>query len=104
MKTFSEYQSAATRIPVCPDARNISLPVLGLQEEAGKIGKLIAIGTTSGKLALTIEQVSELRIRFGDILWYVAILCKEAGIQMQDVAENSVAELEKRFREIGSSE
>src|ERR1035441_6026426 len=56
MRTFEEYQSVATRTPL--SLRNnrdrINLPVLGLQEEAAKVGSLLASADASGKLALPI--------------------------------------------------
>jgi phosphoribosyl-ATP pyrophosphohydrolase len=100
MKTFEEYQSAATRTPL--SLRNnrdrINLPALGLQEEAGKVGSLLASAVASGKLALTKEQTSELQDRLSEMLWYMALLCGETGIAMQDVAAHSLAQLQARTK------
>ncbi len=100
MRTFEEYQSAATRTPL--SLRNnrdrVNLPVLGSQEEAGKVGSLLASAFASGKLALTQEQTSELKDRLADMLWYVALLCGETSIAMQDVAEHSLARLQARTK------
>jgi NTP pyrophosphatase (non-canonical NTP hydrolase) len=100
VKTFEEYQTVATRTPL--SLRNnrdrVNLPVLGLQEEAGKVGSLLASAFGSGKLALTQEQASELQDRLSDMLWYVALLCGESGIAMQDVAEHSLAQLHARTK------
>jgi NTP pyrophosphatase (non-canonical NTP hydrolase) len=100
MRTFKEYQSAATRTPL--SLRNnrdrINLPVLGLQEEAGKVGSLLGSAFGSGKLALTQEQINEIQDRLSDMLWYVALLCGETGIAMQDVAAHSLAQLQARTK------
>jgi NTP pyrophosphatase (non-canonical NTP hydrolase) len=100
MRTFEEYQSLAVKTPL--SLRNnrdrLNLPVLGLQEEAGKIGSLFAPAFASGKLKLTQEQTSELQDRLSDMLWYVALLCAETGIAMQDVAAHSLAQLQARAR------
>ena len=100
MWTFEEYQSAATGTPL--SLRNsrdrINLPVLGLQTDAGKVGSLLATAFGSGKVELTREQTSELRDRLSDMLWYIALLCGETGIAMQDVAAHSLARLEARAR------
>jgi phosphoribosyl-ATP pyrophosphohydrolase len=100
MRTFEEYQSAATTTPL--SLRNnrdrVNLPVLGLQEEAGKVGSLLASAFASGKLALTQEQTTELKDRLSDTLWYVALLYGETGVPMQDVAEHSLARLLSRTR------
>ncbi|SRR6266478_3249427 len=102
MKTFEEYQALATKAPL--SLRNnrdrIQLPVLGLQEEAGKVGSLLAKAFESGGSGLTQEQSRELKDRLSDILWYVALLCGETGIGMQEVAEYSIARLQARSRSL----
>lgn len=100
MGTFEEYQSAVVRTPL--SLRNnrdrINLPVLGLQEEAGKIGSLLAPACAGGRLDLTKEQAAELQDRLSDLLWYVALLCAETGMAMQDVAAHSLAQLQTRTK------
>ena len=100
MRTFEEYQSAATRTPL--SLRNnrdrINLPVLGLQEEAGKVGSLLGSAFGSGTLALTQEQINEIQDRLSDMLWYVSLLCGKTGIAMQDVAAHSLAQLQARTK------
>ena len=100
MNTFEEYQALATKVPV--SLRNnrdrINLPILGLQEEASKIGSLLTTASGSGKFDLTQEQSTELKDRLSSILWYVALLSGEAGIPMQDVAAHSIAQLQERTK------
>jgi hypothetical protein len=104
MKTFDEYQALATRVLL--SLRNnrdrIQLPVLGLQEEAGKIGSLLTTASASGKFALTQEQRREVQDRLSDVLWYVALLCGETGVAMQDMAAHSIAQLQARTKELDS--
>jgi hypothetical protein len=100
MKTFEEYQALATKVPL--SLRNnrdrMDLPVRGLQEDAGKIGSLLATAFASGKLGLTQEQSREVKDRLSDILWCVASLCNETGINMQEVAAHSIAQLQERTK------
>jgi hypothetical protein len=100
MRTFEEYQRAATRTPLSlrNDRDRINMPVLGLQEEAGKLGSLLTRAFASGKLRLTREQTIELQDRLSDTLWYVTRLCGETGIALQDVAAHSLAQLRARAR------
>jgi hypothetical protein len=65
MRTFEESQSAATKTPLSlrNNRERINLPVLGLQEEAGKVGSVLASAFESGKLPLTKEETSELQAR-----------------------------------------
>ena len=98
MNTFEEYQRAAAKVPV--SLRNnrdrVTLPVLGLQEEAGKIGSLLTAAFASGKFHLTPEQSKEVNDRLADVLWYVARLCGETGIGMQQLATHSIAQFQAR--------
>lgn len=98
METFKEYEAAATKVPA--SLRNsrgrIDLPIFGLQEEAGKIGSLLVDTFSTGKFILTAEQSEELKMRLSDILWYTALLCNEARIPLQIVAENSLVQLAER--------
>jgi NTP pyrophosphatase (non-canonical NTP hydrolase) len=100
--TFEEYQDLAIKVPL--SLRNnrdrINLPVLGLQEEAGKIGSLLTTASASGRFSLTPEQRRVVQDRLSDILWYVALLCGEAGITMQDVATRSIAQLQAGTKEL----
>jgi len=100
--TIEEFQATATNLPV--SLRNnldrINLPVTGLQQEAGQVGALLADASTSGRFRLTPEQHSKLRDKLGDILWYIALLCSETGIPIQEVAAHSVAQLEERFKRL----
>jgi len=102
VKTFEEFQAFATTVPL--SLRNnrdrIDLPVTGLQEEAGKIGALLAAGHATGRLALTSEQRNELQGRLADVVWYAALLCHEAGIPMQEAAAHSVVQLQDRVKQL----
>jgi NTP pyrophosphatase (non-canonical NTP hydrolase) len=102
MNTFEEYQALAAKVPLSlrNDRDRIQLPVLGLQEEAGKIGLLLATAFAAGKFAMTQEQNRELKDRLSDVLWHVALLCGETGMAMQDVAAHSIAQLQTRAKDL----
>jgi hypothetical protein len=106
MKTFAEYQKIAAQVPV--SLRNnrdrIDFPVTGLQQDAGKLGSLLAAAFESGKFSLTPEQSEEVKNRMGDILWYVARLCDETGISMESVVTHSIAQFKLRTREFDPDE
>jgi len=100
--TFEEYQTAATRISA--SLRNnldrISLPLRGLQEEAGKVGSLLQVATATGRLSLDPEQRKELQDRMADLLWYVALLGSEAGTSLSDIAAHSLTLIQERARHL----
>jgi NTP pyrophosphatase (non-canonical NTP hydrolase) len=102
MNTFEESQAAAAKVPL--SLRNnldrINLPVMGLQEEAGRIGAVLTQAAVSGRLDLTPEQRSQLQDRLSDVLWYVALICGETGIAMKDVASRCIDQLEERAKQL----
>ena len=102
MKTFEEFQNLATKTPL--SLRNnldrINLPLMGLQEETGKVGSLLARATGTGTLSFTLGQRAERQSRLADILLSIALLCGETGIAMQDVATHGIAQRKARAREL----
>jgi NTP pyrophosphatase (non-canonical NTP hydrolase) len=97
MTTFEQFQALAIQVPL--SLRNnrdrIDMPLLCLQEEAGKLGSLLG-AMSSVNSGLTTKETNELRDRLSDVLWSVALICKETGITMQEVAAHGIARLEAR--------
>ena len=102
MTTFEEFQNLAAKVPIAlrNDRDRIDLPVLGLQQEAGKLGKLLSAGFASGKFQLTRAQSGEVKDRMADALWCIARLCGETGISMEDVVQHGIAQLRERAKAI----
>ena len=102
MKTFQEYQTLANKVPL--SLRNnldrIRLPVSGLPEEAGKLGSLLMAASTTGKFHLAKTQRTEMEDRLADVLWYIALICGETGIALQDVATHSIKQLQTRAKDL----
>jgi NTP pyrophosphatase (non-canonical NTP hydrolase) len=100
--TFEEYQTIATRVPA--SLRNnldrISLPLRGLQEEAGRIGSLLQMTAATGHLNLAQEQRREIQDRLADLLWYVSLLGNETGTSLADIAAHSVAQIQERAKHL----
>lgn len=107
---FFEYQqkSAATAIYLnkvkekYPELPEDILKVLGISYAANGLGE---VGEVQGKVKklirdaggdITDDKVKEISKELGDILWYVAALCRELGLNMQDVAEQNIEKLLSR--------
>ncbi len=92
---FNEYQRKAQDTAVYPVIKELFVyPAMGLAGEAGellnKIKKHFRDGTP---MPLLTQQVKD---ELGDILWYVATLAKEFGLQLDLVAEANLEKLAKR--------
>ena len=94
---FDEYQKLAERT-----AGDSSYAILGLgiAGEAGEVADLVKKHLGHGHTLEVHKLVKEL----GDVLWYVAMLAREAGVPLSDVARVNVKKLQARYPEGFDSE
>jgi len=92
--TFRKYQENAFQTAIYPGkGDNFYYPTLGLCGEAGEIAEKIKKVMRDGDGVLTEVKKTELKKELGDVLWYIAALCTELDLDMNDVAENNIAKL-----------
>lgn len=88
---LSDYQKAAAFTAIYPQQHAILYPALGLAGEAGevanKVKKMIRDGNTDLK-AIAAE--------LGDVLWYVAALARDLGVDLDDLANDNLNKLYDR--------
>ncbi len=98
MLNFSDYQLGAAKTAIYPGRGegNWIYPALGLAGETGEICEKIkkALRDDSGKM--TDERKAALRKEIGDVLWYIATLCTELDLELEEVAEENLAKLAAR--------
>lgn len=95
---FDEYQAAARRTAQYPDmGNNVYYPTLGLAGEAGEVSEKIKKLMRDAGGKLTPDRREALKKELGDVLWYVAALCSELGLDMNEVAEQNIAKLADRW-------
>lgn len=110
--TLYEYQSAAAKTAVYPDANTdafiagVDLPPLErlapllylgckISGEAGEVSEMIGKALRDGvedEDEWTVSLVKEL----GDVLWYVNQIASEIGVPLQYVAQTNIDKLEGR--------
>lgn len=91
---INEYQIKAAKT-MLPTAARLDYLVLGLCSEAGEV---------AGKLKKTIrdDNVGEvfdtaaLTAEVADCLWYVAAICSQLGVSLDDVAQQNLEKLADR--------
>jgi len=111
MMNFNEYQEKAMRTAVYPKKYSCIYPALGLAGESGetceKVKKLIRDHEFDPEIftcCLVDDDVpqawwdkrDEIEKEIGDILWYVAALARDFGIDLNDVAEKNIEKLRSR--------
>jgi NTP pyrophosphatase (non-canonical NTP hydrolase) len=95
---LSEYQRLSRRTAEYPRDAWLAYPALGLAGEAGEVAEHAkkAIrddgGTVSG------ERRAAMAKELGDVLWYVAQLASELGLELEDVARENLEKLTSRQR------
>lgn len=96
---LNEYQKMASKTAIYPEEHELTYAALGLAGEAGevanKVKKLIRDGidpdTYDAKRAEIADEV-------GDVLWYIAALCKDLRVDLEDVARGNLHKLADRQR------
>jgi NTP pyrophosphatase (non-canonical NTP hydrolase) len=94
---FSEYQRRSRATAVYPDAgANLTYPALGLCGEAGEAAEKVKKAIRDDGGELTEERRAALAAELGDVLWYVAQLATEAGLDLDVVATSNLTKLLSR--------
>lgn len=92
---LSEYQEKASTTALYPNAgNNLYYPALGLGGETGEVLNKVKKVMRDHGGTVTDEYREILRGELGDVLWYVAALARELGLNLDDIAQ---ANLEKLF-------
>ncbi|MDD3887701.1 MAG: nucleoside triphosphate pyrophosphohydrolase family protein [Patescibacteria group bacterium] len=94
---FNDYQKKARRTAIYPDkGKNFVYPTLGLMGEAGEVAEKMkkVIRDDGGKVNK--EKRLEMKKELGDVLWYIASVCSELKLSMEDVAQFNLEKLMSR--------
>lgn len=91
--SFDEYQIWTRTTAIYPEEQALEYTALGLASEAGevagKVKKIIRDGD-SGDLRVAVEA------ELGDVLWYLARISDELGVDLSTVASDNQFKLESR--------
>lgn len=94
---FKEYEVAAAKTAVYPNrGNNIVYAALGLTGEAGEVAEKVKKSIRDDEGVLTDKRAKQLQKELGDVLWYVAAMCHELGMDMESVALKNLDKLQDR--------
>ena len=94
---LSDYQQRSRATAVYPDAGdNLVYPALGLCGEAGECAEKVKKAIRDDGGVLSDERRAALAAELGDVLWYVAQLATEAGLDLDEIAGENLAKLLSR--------
>lgn len=96
---LADYQGRSRATAVYPGAgENLTYPALGLCGEAGEVAEKVKKMLRDDGGELTEVRREALAGELGDVLWYLAQLATEAGLDLDAVAAGNLAKLESRAR------
>lgn len=91
--SFEEYERRSQARAIYPDVgNNIFYPVLGVCGEAGELAEKLKKVLRDAGGFYDDEDVRLMVKEVGDVLWYLAAVCRELGVTLEEAA---LANLEK---------
>ena len=98
LQDFDEYQKESRKTwGLVHTDHPIVYPTLGLTNEAGELaGKVKKIFRDKGG-QISDEDRQVLKKELGDVLWYLAQICTELDLSLQEVAEANLVKLFDRL-------
>ncbi|UMX48208.1 MAG: nucleoside triphosphate pyrophosphohydrolase family protein [Candidatus Nealsonbacteria bacterium DGGOD1a] len=94
---FNEYQKIARTTAMYSGAgNNFAYPALGLCGEAGEVAEKIKRIVRDGRKEATAEESKEISKELGDVLWYIANLAAEFGLDLDMIARENLEKLKSR--------
>lgn len=94
---ISDYQRRSRATAIYPGlGESLTYPALGLCGEAGEAAEQVKKALRDDAGALTPERQAALGKELGDVLWYLAQLATEAGLDLGQVAAANLDKLASR--------
>ncbi|MCX6743413.1 MAG: nucleoside triphosphate pyrophosphohydrolase family protein [Candidatus Parcubacteria bacterium] len=94
---FKEYQTKSRETALYPNRdKNFVYPTLGLSGEAGEVAEKIKKVLRDKGGIIDDETKMEIQKDLGDVLWYVAQIATELGLDLDQVADKNIEKLFSR--------
>lgn len=95
---FDTYQQLALRTYRTEPTQHHLLVngALGLTGESGEVADIIKKLVYPSKTGDGQDTQTRLLDELGDVLWYIAILAKGAGVSLDEIAQHNIAKLASR--------
>jgi NTP pyrophosphatase (non-canonical NTP hydrolase) len=95
---LSEYQRRSRRTAQYPREAWLTYPALGLAGEAGEIAEHVKRIIRDDAGVISDRRRAALAAELGDVLWYVAGLASELGLDLDQIADANLEKLLSRQR------
>jgi NTP pyrophosphatase (non-canonical NTP hydrolase) len=95
---FSDYQTKSRKTANYPAIGHpVIYPTLGLTNEAGEVAGKIKKIFRDKNGAIGETERAALQGELGDVLWYLAQVCTELDLSLNEVAEHNIEKLYSRL-------
>jgi NTP pyrophosphatase (non-canonical NTP hydrolase) len=95
---LSEYQRRSCRTAEYPREAWLAYPALGLAGEAGEVAEHAKKAIRDDAGEVSDERRAAMGKELGDVLWYVAQLASELGLDLDEIAQVTLDKLLSRQR------
>jgi NTP pyrophosphatase (non-canonical NTP hydrolase) len=95
---LSEYQRLSRRTAEYPREAWLAYPALGLAGEAGEVAEHAKKAIRDHGGEVSDERRAAMAKELGDVLWYVAQLASELGLELDEIAQLNLDKLLSRQR------
>jgi len=86
--SLNEYQKLAQKTAIYKSTHSVLYPALGLAGEAGEVANKVKKMLRDGNFDR--QAVAD---EVGDVLWYVAALCRDLNVDLNDLALRNLEKL-----------
>lgn len=93
---LNTYQELARKTKMYPDEYKIIYPALGLAGEVGEVCEKIKKILRDKGGNFTDDSKEAILCELGDVTWYIANICSDLGLKMDDVANRNIEKLNSR--------
>ena len=94
--TFNEYQRAARGTAIYPQDMKVVYPTIGLAGETGEVAEKVKKTIRDKAGSFDADTTRELAKELGDVLWYVAAIASDLGLDLDDVAQMNIDKIHSR--------
>ena len=94
--TFNEYQRAARGTAIYPQDMKVVYPTIGLAGETGEVAEKVKKTIRDKQGIFDPDTTRELAKELGDVLWYVAAIASDLGLDLDDVAQANIDKINSR--------
>jgi len=93
---LNEYQKNASSTAIYSEGQSIIYPTLGLTGEAGEVSDKVKKVLRDNNGVFTDDHKKEIAKEIGDVLWYCAVLSRDLGFTLEEVAQANLDKLYSR--------